>query len=412
MAKKVFCLLLIITICASIFALCTNLDAANNSNSNNNITSSLTSNDEPIDISSFQGIPDINITVDIEKKETSSRFDCVVTIKNNTQKSITKLSVYLVKCYDGKSPLESKLSSHKLSLKNIDVAETHSERWSIGTEYAEPSAYHVYLAYVEYEDGLTWGLSNIDHKTVVTRNAEVDVCVYNSSTITSEQTYQVSYSASIIHNSHVGNNWSYGMKYNDTFVASASTIKVEVAENRGPRLTIYGIEKDSDEDYGEGIIRFPKMEIGETVSLVQQIVITENGGRYTGHQAYMQFTVTLTRISDNANDNENNHSNQNNTTTQNNIDDLRYIVNGVCNNYNGGETAYGGKLYATINSATSITITHDIPNSLSFDEQSNVEKMENIIAQLFSETLNEVFPEYITVVVKTSVVYSSSAWMQ
>lgn len=95
------------------------------------------------------------------------------------------------------------------------------------------------------------------------------------------------------------------------------------------------------------------------------------------------------------------------TTEKNNIDDLRYIVNNVCNNYNSGETAYNGTLSATVNSATSVTITHNIPDSLLYDEQENVEAMEVIIQQLFSDTLNDYFPQYVTVTVKTSVAYTS-----
>ena len=94
---------------------------------------------------------------------------------------------------------------------------------------------------------------------------------------------------------------------------------------------------------------------------------------------------------------------------KNSIDDLTYIVNGVCDNYNGGNTPYDGKLHAVVNNGTSITITHNIPNTLSFEEQDKVNEMENVIKRLFSQTLNSEFPEHININVETSVMFSSSA---
>ncbi len=122
----------------------------------------------------------------------------------------------------------------------------------------------------------------------------------------------------------------------------------------------------------------------------------------------LAFEIKHFALDDENHQDSNTNNDSNSSNNQNNIEDLSYIVNSVCDNYNSGETAYGGKVYATINSSTSITITHNIPNTLSFDEQSNVEEMEDILARLFSEILNEEFPEYIMVYVETSVTYTST----
>ena len=86
------------------------------------------------------------------------------------------------------------------------------------------------------------------------------------------------------------------MKSNDVFITPNTTVEIDVAENVGPRFKIYGIENDSDDDYGENTIRFPIIKVGETVTLTEQVMIVENNGKYVGNKAYIKFTVTITRI--------------------------------------------------------------------------------------------------------------------
>lgn len=92
---------------------------------------------------------------------------------------------------------------------------------------------------------------------------------------------------------------------------------------------------------------------------------------------------------------------------KNNIDDLTYIVNGVCNDYNDRDTPYNGKLSVVVDSGTSITITHNIPDTLPLDEEEKIKEIENVIKNVFSETLNNKFPEHIDIHVKTSVDFAS-----
>ena len=89
--KCFVCFLIICFVCVFCIISC---DTRNNPN----ITSS--TSEKPVDMSSFQGTPNIEATVDIEERAQSSYCDCIVSIKNNTGKSIEKITLYLVKCFD------------------------------------------------------------------------------------------------------------------------------------------------------------------------------------------------------------------------------------------------------------------------------------------------------------------------
>lgn len=44
-------------------------------------------------------------------------------------------------------------------------------------------------------------------------------------------------------------------------------------------------------------IMFSDIAVGTSETVTQQVMVTENGGRYVGSDAYIQFTVTITRVS-------------------------------------------------------------------------------------------------------------------
>ena len=295
--KYILCYIIcLLCLCVLVSCGSTNDTTDNNDNKDNNDSSTPLEEDKPVDLSNFEGIPDVQIQVDLERETKSSLFECVAIIKNNSEKSIKQLQLYLVKCRNGNDPLESNLYAERLLIKDFNNEERSTYRWILGNASGEEIEFKVYLAYVEYEDGTTWGLEKADHKTVVTRNVLMDVCVYDSSTITTKQTFEVIYSARVIANSHVGDNWWYGLENNGALVNPYTTVVVDVANNRGARFKIYAIEDDADDDYGSGVIRFPQMDIGETITLTQQVVVYENGGRYSGNKAYVLFTVTITRV--------------------------------------------------------------------------------------------------------------------
>ena len=252
--------------------------------------------EETVDLSMFNGNPDIEITVDIEKEEKSSLIELIAISKNASNKKISKLILYHVKCYGTDTAMQSSSHTDKLVITDIDTGETKRSRWVLGTTTAGATKYNVYIAYVLYEDGTAWGSEEITHKAVVTRNLQVDVCVNDSSTKMTECYYQIDYSARLISNSHVGDDWSYGVKCNDNFIEPKTIATISVPENRGPKLTIYGIENDTKDDYGANTILFSDLNIGESETIIERVIITENEGRYIGFDACMEFTVTCTRV--------------------------------------------------------------------------------------------------------------------
>ncbi len=252
--------------------------------------------EEPVDISMFEGVPDVEISVDIEKDLDSHLLEVIALSKNTSNKKITKMILYHVKCYDNDTEMESWKYTDRLTISDIEAGETDRSRWVLGTTDEGATKYSVYIAYVLYEDGTQWGSEEIVHKAVVTRNLQPDVCIYDSSTPTTDCYYKIDYSAKLISNSHVGDNWSYGLEYNDIFVEPQAIVTIPVPENRGPRFTIYGIENDTKDDYGSALITFSHLDIQQSETIVEQVMIVENEGRYTGHKAYMEFTITCTRV--------------------------------------------------------------------------------------------------------------------
>lgn len=94
------------------------------------------------------------------------------------------------------------------------------------------------------------------------------------------------------------------------------------------------------------------------------------------------------------------------TVNTNNIDDLTYIVEGACSKYNSsGDTPLNGQLYVTVNSSTSIEIEHRIGDIIYSDTISVVEKMQDKICELFEETLNDVFPDPVSIEVYSTYSY-------
>ena len=289
--RKRILLFFLLTICCALV-----LTACSESNSTSESQNDDTPEEETIDLSAFDGTPAVSVSVNIEKEDDSHLIDVVALVTNNSNKKITKMKLYLVKCYDDDTVLESWQYADRPSISDIELGETCRSRWVLGTTTEGAREYRVFVAWILFEDGTEWGTEEIVHKAVVTRGFEADVQVYDSHTVTTEQQFLVTYSARLISNSHVGDNWSYGMKNGETSFQSGATISVSVAQKRGPKLTIYGLENDSNDDFSQEDITFSNMGIGQTETITEQIVIVENEGRYTGHKAYMEFTVTVKRI--------------------------------------------------------------------------------------------------------------------
>lgn len=254
-----------------------------------------------IDLSAFEGDCGVSVKVDIEKESDSHLMDVNVLATNNSGKEISTLILYFVHCYDNDTALESRKYADKLKLENIPAGETPRGRWILGTTTLGAREYKVYVGYVLYADGSQWGNEDIDHTAVVTRGVEADVYAYGSGIKdvgdTVKKQYSVTYSARVIKNPSVGDSWSFGMKNGDTVFKPQEIITVSVPENRGPKLTIFANENDAaKDDFGQKDVLFTDISVGETETIVAQVIVTENDGRYIGNDAYVEFTITIKRI--------------------------------------------------------------------------------------------------------------------
>ena len=187
-------------------------------------------------------------------------------------------------------------------MEDISAGDTKHGRWVLGTTTVGALEYRVYVAYVLYSDGTEWGKETVEHNAVVMRSEEVDVCYYKDGVVQGadsvEKQYVVTYSARIVQNPSVGDSWSFGIKCGVTSFSSGKQITVPVATDKGPKLTIWAQESNaSKDDFGPKDVVFSDIGIGETETITEQVMVTENNGRYIGRDAYIQFTVTIKRIS-------------------------------------------------------------------------------------------------------------------
>lgn len=291
-----------------IFVVLFGVIASNGGKSSNNSSSVSTESNKQeetiptVDLSAFEGKCGVTATVDIEKESDSHLLDVNILATNNSQKDISKLILYFVKCYNTEGPLKNREYCDRLKFEDISAGDTKHSRWVLGTTTVGALEYRVYVAYVLYSDGTEWGKETVDHNEVVTKAEEVDVCYYKDGVVQGvdsvEKQYVVTYSARVIKNPSVGDAWSFGMKYGETSFLSGKQITVAVAADRGPKLTIWAQESDaSKNDFGQKDVVFSDIGIGETETLTEQVMVTENDGRYIGRDAYIQFTITIKRIS-------------------------------------------------------------------------------------------------------------------
>lgn len=117
-----------------------------------------------------------------------------------------------------------------------------------------------------------------------------------------------------------------------------------------------------------------------------------------------------TKTPDNTQNNQgqtsNTQTNKNTQTATNDINKLRQVINGVCSGYNSkGNTPLNGYLNGSVDSATSVTIEHQIGDIIYSDTEYIIYQMEDKIYELFSDALNEDFPEYIDVYVYSTYDY-------
>ena len=250
-----------------------------------------------LDLSAFEGECPVTVKADIEKEADSWLLDVNIKATNNSDKHITQLMLYFVKCYDDDSAIESWEYCDRLKFENIATGETKDSRWVLGTTDEGAREYLLYVAYVLYDDGSSWGEEKINHESVVTVGVKADIYLYGSGvvTATTDKQYIITYSACLISNSSVGDSWTYGMKSGEAMINSGAEITVGVGEARGPILTICATESDTEkDDYAQKDIHFGHLAVGQSETRTEQLIVTEDEGRYIGHKACIEFTITIT----------------------------------------------------------------------------------------------------------------------
>ncbi len=256
------------------------------------------------DLSAFEGDCEIDVMVDIEKPADVSQIYIDILATNTSSKNISKFTIYFVQCYDDDSPIESTGYGMFVTwTTELMVGESVCGNHRLNAASAGAREYKAYIAYILFEDGSEWGNSQFNHLPVVTRGVEADVWTYGSgveaSTDLIEKNYIIEYSAQIVQNNSVGDSWYYGMYDGDTYLKPGATISASLPESRSPKLIIYAEEDDAaNDDSNEKEVYLPSLDIGETKTFTEQIVVTENDGRYRGNSAVLKFTITVTRITD------------------------------------------------------------------------------------------------------------------
>jgi len=108
---------------------------------------------------------------------------------------------------------------------------------------------------------------------------------------------KLSFNIDLISNNSVGDEWFYYIKTNkNTYNSSDQNAIIELdGDNIPVELVVY--EHDaSKSDYGSSSFVIPYSEIikGDVLTYTRTITVTENGGRYSGNTATIQFNLTIT----------------------------------------------------------------------------------------------------------------------
>lgn len=107
---------------------------------------------------------------------------------------------------------------------------------------------------------------------------------------------ELSYTAKLISNDSVGDEWSYSIKVkNNTYSSLNEKIVIELDGDNIPVEFIASEYDKSKSDIGMNSIVLPYSEIikGEALTFIKQVIVTENGGRYSGNSAIVEFTLTV-----------------------------------------------------------------------------------------------------------------------
>ena len=138
-------------------------------------TTEISTTEEVIDLSAFEGDPKIEGEMSIVKEYDSSILELLCKVKNNSPKEIETLKIYLVPCYYGDSAIESSKYTDYMIFENLGAWQSQTQEGIDGTITYAKQEHFAYVAYIKYKDGSEWGEEDIDHKKVVSRNAQISL---------------------------------------------------------------------------------------------------------------------------------------------------------------------------------------------------------------------------------------------
>lgn len=112
----------------------------------------------------------------------------------------------------------------------------------------------------------------------------------------SPQKFRVSWSATMVSNDHVGNNWSKTFEVNGAACASGSVITIAPGSECEIRLTVQENDSRPESNSHFERIAFSEELCKNGYSVSDELYVRENGGRYSGNTAEWKFSITLTPV--------------------------------------------------------------------------------------------------------------------
>ena len=113
--------------------------------------------------------------------------------------------------------------------------------------------------------------------------------------IESTHTYIITYSVNLEYNNSVGNEWDYGIIYNNEYIESSSVIIIKDNPTK-IELVAFATELDDWNDCGTTTITFDALSVGEKQTGWATVIVKENNGRYEGNTAEWYFDIMIERI--------------------------------------------------------------------------------------------------------------------
>ncbi len=110
-----------------------------------------------------------------------------------------------------------------------------------------------------------------------------------------EESYMITYNATMVENNSIGEDWSFGVKFGSEELELGEIVTID--EEETPLFVIFVNEYDAgNSDYTEMSVEFEGLELDEEETQVMTVVVTENDGRFSGNIAVWEFSITCKRV--------------------------------------------------------------------------------------------------------------------